>query len=73
MGFELTGGEASDSIQFKALMQAGPVENPRAIVADKGYDSDANRKMAREVGALIAPDSAPASMIDTFIDALRLV
>ena len=28
---------------------------------------------AREVGALIAPDSAPASMIDTFIDALRLV
>ena len=52
MGFELTGGEASDSIQFKALMQAGPVENPRAIVADKGYDSDANRKMAREVGAL---------------------
>ncbi|MGB0852350.1 MAG: LysR substrate-binding domain-containing protein [Pikeienuella sp.] len=28
---------------------------------------------AREVGALIAPDSAPASMIDTFIDALRSV
>ena len=52
MGFELTGGEASDGIQFKPLMQAGPVENPRAIVADKGYDSDANREMARGIGAL---------------------
>ena len=52
MGFELTDGEASNSIQFKPLMQAGPVENPRTIVADKGYDSDANREMARGIGAL---------------------
>lgn len=52
MGFELTGGEASDSTQFEALIRTGPPENPRAIVADKGYDSDANRRMAREIGAL---------------------
>lgn len=52
MGFELTGGEASDSTQFEALIQTGAVENPRAIVADKGYDSDANRDMARGIGAL---------------------
>lgn len=52
MGFELTGGEASDSTQFAALIETGMTENPRAIVADKGYDSDANRIMAREIGAV---------------------
>lgn len=52
MGFELTGGEAADTAQFEALVETGPVDAPRAIVADKGYDSDANRKIARAVGAL---------------------
>ncbi|MEO1495273.1 MAG: transposase [Pseudomonadota bacterium] len=52
MAFELTGGKAPDSPMFEALIDAGPDEPPRAVVADKGYDSDANRAMARERGAV---------------------
>ena len=52
MAFELTGGEAADSPLFEALIDAGPDEAPRAVVCDKGYDSDANRAMAHERGAL---------------------
>ena len=52
MGFELTGGEASDGPQFATLMGIGPDDPPRAVVCDKGYDSDANRALARERGTL---------------------
>ena len=52
IAFELTGGEASDSPMFEALIDAGPDEAPRAVVGDKGFDSDANRAMARERGAV---------------------
>ena len=52
LGFELTGGEASDSTQFEALMHTGVEAKPRAIVADKGYDSNANRNMTRAAGAV---------------------
>lgn len=52
MGFELTGGQAADSPQFETLMDIGPDETPRAVVCDKGYDSDANRALARQRGAL---------------------
>ena len=52
MGFELTGGEAADSPQFATLMGIGPDDPPRAVVCDKGYDSDANRALARERGTL---------------------
>lgn len=37
---------------FGALIDAGPDETARAVVGDKGYDSDANRAMARERGAV---------------------
>ena len=37
---------------FEALIDAGPDHAPRAVVVDKGYDSDANRAMARERGAM---------------------
>ena len=37
---------------FDALLDAGPDEAPRAVVADKGYDSDANRALARRRGAV---------------------
>jgi transposase len=52
IGFDLTGGEASDSTHFKTLMELGPDIRPRAIVADKGYDSAANRASARARGAV---------------------
>lgn len=52
MGFELTGGEAADSPQFETLMSIGHDDPPRAVVCDKGYDSDANRAFARECGTL---------------------
>ena len=52
MGFELTGGEVADSPQFETLMGIGPDDPPRAVVCDKGYDSDANRAFARERGTL---------------------
>jgi len=52
MAFELTGGEAADSPQFDTLIDLGPDGTPRAVVADKGYDSDANRALARQRGAV---------------------
>ena len=52
IAFELTGGEASDSPMFEVLSDAGPDRTPRAVVADRGYDSDANRVMARKRGAV---------------------
>ncbi|KAB0564331.1 IS5 family transposase [Brucella pituitosa] len=52
LGFELTGGEASDSKQFESLMETGPQVRHRAIIADKGYDSDVNRETARKAGAI---------------------
>jgi len=52
VAFELTGGEAADSPMFEALIDAGPDEPARAVIGDKGYDSDANRALARERGAV---------------------
>jgi len=50
IAFLLTGGEANDSPQFPTLLDIGPDGYPRAALADKGYDSQANRKAARERG-----------------------
>ena len=52
IAFELTGGEAADSPMFGALIDAGPDGPARAVIGDKGYDSDANRALARERGAV---------------------
>lgn len=52
IAFDLTGGEASDSTHFETLMDLGPDVDPRAAVADKGYDSAANRSITRERGAV---------------------
>ena len=52
IAFDLTGGEASDSTHFETLMDLGPDVDPRAAVADKGYDSAANRSIARKRGAV---------------------
>ena len=52
IAFELTGGEAADSPLFEALIDAGPDERPRAVVADKGCDSNHNRTLARDRGAV---------------------
>lgn len=53
----LTGGEKSDSREFATLLDLGPDiqprAQPRAVVADKGYDAKANRALARSRG--IAP------------------
>ena len=48
----MTGGEAADGPVFEALIDAGPDQAPRAVVAAKGYDSDANRAMVRKRGAV---------------------
>lgn len=50
IAFLLTGGEAHDSRFFTPLLEIGPDGHPRAAVADKGYDSKANRLAARERG-----------------------
>ncbi len=44
IGFHLTGGEASDSRNFEVLLDLGPDVDPRAVVADKGYDAKTNRE-----------------------------
>ena len=46
LAFLLTGGQASDSPQFPSLLDIGPDIYPRAALADKGYDSKANRQAA---------------------------
>ena len=48
IAFDLTGGEKADTSTFETLMAIGPDVAPRAIVADKGYDSKANRAAARK-------------------------
>ena len=53
LAFHLTEGQASDSVQFEALLDLGPDITPRAAVGDKGYASKGNRATARERG--IAP------------------
>lgn len=52
IAFDLTGGEASDSRHFETLLNLGPDARPRAVVADKGYDSAANREIACARGAV---------------------
>ncbi len=52
IAFDLTGGEPADSPHFETLMDIGPDVRPRAIVADKGYDSAGNRRLARKGGSL---------------------
>ncbi len=52
IAFDLTRGEAADSPHFETLMDLGPDVSPRAAIADKGYDSAANRQIARERGAV---------------------
>ena len=37
---------------FETLLHVGPDATPRAVVADKGYDSRANRAAARACGAI---------------------
>lgn len=44
----LTGSEAADCPQLPALIEG---LTPTAVLADKGYDSDANCKAIRQLGA----------------------
>lgn len=53
LAFDLTGGEKGDAPQFPVLLDLGPDIDPRAAIGDKGYDSNANRAIARQCG--IAP------------------
>jgi transposase len=50
LAFHLTGGEANDSPHFPTLLELAPDVTPRAAIADKGYDSAANREAARDRG-----------------------
>lgn len=52
LGFELTGGEASDCQQFADLMETGPEIRHSAIFTYKGYDSNATREASRKAGAV---------------------
>jgi transposase len=46
---------------FETLLRLGPDTTPRAVVADKGYDSRANRAAARACGAVpVIPHKANA-------------
>ena len=49
--FCLTGGERNDAPLFEALLELGTTK-PRAVVGDKGYDSKANRRAAKQRGIL---------------------
>ena len=61
IAFEITGGEKADAPMFETLLRLGPDTTPRAVVADKGYDSRANRAAARACGAVpVIPHKANA-------------
>ena len=64
IGFHLTGGEASDSRNFEVLLALGPDVDPRAVVADKGYDAKTNREAAtlRAIHRGYVDDTAPAAV-----------
>ena len=47
---------------FETLLRLGPDATPRAVVADKGFDSRANRAAARVCGAIqVIPVKANAA------------
>jgi len=48
VALELTGSQASDSPRLPGLIAGVPAQ---AVLADKGYDSDANRAAIRAAGA----------------------
>ena len=53
IGFHLTGGEAKrPAATSKCSSTLGPDVDPRAVVADKGYDAKTNREAARSRGLL---------------------
>jgi transposase len=58
LGFHLTGGEAADCKSYDVLIDL-PEETPAAMLADKGYDSDAIRAdlKARGIRVVIPPRS----------------
>lgn len=49
VALKLTGSEVSDSPQLPGLIAGVPTD---AVLADKGYDSDANRAAIRRCGAV---------------------
>ncbi len=51
MAFAITGGSANDAPLMPTLIAKGPDIQPRAMIADKGYDSAGNRAAARAAGA----------------------
>jgi hypothetical protein len=59
LDFHLTGGEASDSRQFEALLDISPDVTPRAMMTDTGSDAEANRDAAPQSGiCLVIPHRA---------------
>jgi transposase len=50
LAFHLTGGEKSDSKQLETSLDQGPDITPRALLTDKGYDSNSNRMACRKKG-----------------------
>src|SRR5690554_6845643 len=59
IAFDLTGGEKGDAPHFTILLGLGPDVDPRAVVADKGYASKANRQAALSRGIIpVVPQKA---------------
>ncbi len=54
LAFDLTGRQAADAPRLPILLDLGPEEAFRAALADKGYDSAANRQAIRDKGAVPA-------------------
>lgn len=74
MRAEITGGEVSDYKGFDLLMD-GELPPPKALIADKGYDSDHIRHCIEEGGGTtVIPDKLTRKEtipVDSFIYALR--
>jgi transposase len=67
IAFDLTPGQASDSRNFRVLLDLGPEIRPRAAIGDKGFDSKANRAEARSRGICpVIPFKASAKVRPAF-------
>lgn len=63
IAFDITGGEKGDAPHFAVLADLGPDITPRAMIGDKGYDSKANRELARNRGAVaVIPQKSNAKV-----------
>jgi hypothetical protein len=66
LAFDFSGGEKGDAPQFPVLLDLGSDIEPRAIIGDKRYDSNANRPVLI-VASIYEPATATISILSAVV------